>query len=364
MKSNKSYLLKFFEVFFMLLVIIGLTQYSDYATGLQMQVLTNAKLIWIVCGVLLILSAGFAFVWHKFIKKTDLHQWFQPIITYYVAHMIATYGAAKILKTQFQAPNFILERPVGELNGFWITWTYFGYSPTFAFILGAIQITGTLLLIFRKTRLLATFILLPMMINIDFIDHFYNISPLAYYNSLHYTFILIFLMFLDVDKLVYAFLSYKEYFYFNKKTVVLNLIRVIVIGGAFFHIYLLKRNIEPRTPINGIWKIDEITIHNQKIIPSEATKDSVWSKIYFEWRYGVLFKYDSYQFNNKKDLFGQYKIDESKHLTEIALQNIASKNENSKADTLKLNYQVQDSTMVMRGMYQKDSLIMKLTKLK
>ncbi|MBA4849116.1 hypothetical protein [Emticicia sp. BO119] len=359
MKSNRSYFLKFFEIFFLLLVLIGLTQYFDFFTGLQMQVVTNATLIWIVCGVLFALSAGLSFVWHRFIKKVDLHQWFQPIITYYVAHQITTYGAAKLLKTQFQAPNFILEMPVGELNGFWLTWTYFGYSQTFAFILGAMQVAGSILLIFRKTRLLATFILLPILVNIDFIDHFYEISPLAYYNSLHYTFILIFLMFLDVDKLVYAFLSYKEYFYFNKKTVLLNLLRVIIIGGAFLHIYLLKLSIQPKTPINGIWKIDEITMHNQKVVPSVATMDSVWSKIYFEWRYGLLIKYNPYEFNKKKDLFGQYEVDEPKHLVKIALQNA-----DNKVDSLKLNYQVNDSTMIMLGMYQKDSLVMKLTKLK
>ncbi|RYU94906.1 hypothetical protein [Emticicia agri] len=343
----------------MLLVIIGLTQYFDFFTGLQMQVVTNAHLIWIVCGVLLALSAGGAFVWHKFIKKTDLHQWFQPIITYYVAHKIATYGAAKLLKTQFQVPNFILESPVGELNGFWLTWTYFGYSQTFAFVLGTMQVVGSILLIFRKTRLLATFILLPILINIDFIDHFYHISPLAYYNSLHYTFILIFLMFLDIDKLVYAFLSYKEYFYFNKKTVFLNLIRVIIIGGAFLHIYLLKSGFQPKTAINGVWKIDEITMHNRKVNPSIATMDSVWSKIYFEWRYGLLIKYNPYQFNETKDLQGQYQIDESKHLAKITLQR-----PNNKVDSLNLQYQIKDSTMVMWGMYEKDSLIMRLTKLK
>ncbi len=359
MKSNKSYFLKFFEVFFMLLVIIGLTQYFDFATGIQMQVVTSAKLIWIVCGVLLALSAGLAFGWHKFLKKTDLHQWFQPIIAFYAAHQIATYGAAKILKTQFQAPNFILESPVGELNGFWLTWTYFGYSPTFAFILGAMQVGGAILLIFRKTRLLATFILLPILVNIDFIDHFYQISPLAYYNSLHYTFILIFLMFLDVDKLVYAFLSYKEYFYFNRKTVVLNLIRVIVIGGAFLHIYLLRSSIQPKSAIHGVWKVDEITMHNKTMSPSVATMDSAWSKIYFEWRYGCLIKFNPYQFNDTKDLHGQYTVDESRHLAKIALQNASNK-----VDSLNLNYQIKDSTMVMRGMYQKDSLIMKLTRLK
>lgn len=355
MKSNRSYFLKFFEVFFMLLVIIGLTQYFDFFTNLLGQVVTNAKLIWIVCGVLLALSAGLAFIWHKFIKKTDLHQWFQPIITYYVAHQITIYGAAKILKTQFQVPNYIWESPIGELHGFWLTWSYFGYSPSFAFLLGAIQVAGAILLIFRKTRLLATFILLPIMINIDFIDYFYQISPMAFYNSLHYTFILIFIMFLDVDKLVDAFLSYKEYFYFNKKTLIYTLVRIVIIGGGFLHIYLLKKKYEAKSALIGVWKVDQLTMRNQTIVPSVATADSVWSKVYFEEHYGVLFKYNPDKFNKKKDLFGQYTVDEPKHMAQIKLEN---------ADIMNLHYQIQDSTMVMRGLYQKDSLVMRLKRLK
>lgn len=342
----------------MLLVVIGLAQYSDYITGLQMRVVTNAQLIWIVCGVLVALSLGLGAVWHKFIKKTDLHQWFQPIITFYVAHQISTYGAAKILKTQFQAPDYILESPVGELNGFWLTWTYFGYSPTFAMLLGIIQVSGAFLLLFRKTRLLATFILLPIMVNIDFIDHFYDISPLAYYNSLHYTFILLFVMFLDYDKLITAFFSYREYYYFNKKTVLMNLVRAVVIGGAFLHIYLLKRSFQGKTAINGVWKVDEITKRNQRIIPSLSNADSVWSKVYFEWRYGCLFKYNPDRFNNAKDLFGQYAVNEAKRQVKIGFQ------QGDKTDSLHLNYRTEGNTMFMWGLYKKDSLSMKLTRLK
>ena len=360
MKSNRSIFLKFFEVFFMFLVVIGLTQYFDFASQLQAKVIKSGMLFSAVFGTIILLSGLLAYIWHKFIKKTDLHPWFQTIITFYVAHMISTYGAAKILKTQFQVPNYILESPINEVSGFWLTWTYFGYSSTMAYILGGMQILGCLLLIFRKTRLMATFILLPIMVNIDLIDHFFRISSLAYYNSLHYTFMLIFIMMLDFDKLKDAFLSYKEYYYFNRKTVIFNLIRIVVIGGAFLHIYLLREGQQPKTALDGVWKIEEITQQKQNIIPSYTTMDSVWSKVYLEGDFGIVFKYNPDKFDDSTDMYGQYKVDQSKKEIKVDLY----KEVPNQGKNLLLKYQVKDSSLVMRGMYKKDSLIMRLKKLK
>ena len=142
MRYNKAYRLKFIEVIFLLLVLVGLSQYSGLVAGLQTKVLTDAGLLWIAVGVLLVLSTILPIVWQLFDKKLNLHEWFQTIIVYYVAHQIANFGVSKILQIQFQLPNQILERPVGELNGYWMTWTYFGYSPTFTIILGSLQILG------------------------------------------------------------------------------------------------------------------------------------------------------------------------------------------------------------------------------
>ncbi|WP_435355966.1 hypothetical protein [Emticicia sp. SJ17W-69] len=359
MKESNSFFLKFFEVFFTILVLIGLSQISNAAGQYQWKVVNDATLIWRFCGGILLLSGILAFLWQKFIQNPKLHIWLQTIITFYVAFEITTYGSAKILKTQFQAPNYILDTPIGDLNGFWITWTYFGYSQTLALILGLIQVSGCILLLFRKTRSLAIMILLPVMVNIDLIDHFYKISPLAYYNALHYTFMLTFLLFLDYEKLKEAFFSYQESWVINWKSIGLNLLRVLVIGGAFWQISKLRNEFQPKTAINGVWKVEEITQKNKTIIPT-VVRDSVWSKIYFEWRYGCIFKYNPDKFNDKKDLNGDYKVNEAKKELTVNFY----KEDGSKGDSLLLNYQIKDSTMVLNGKYMKDSLVMKLKRLK
>ncbi len=352
---NRSFFLKFFEVFCLILVAIGLTQLHNSASEWQFVIVSNWNNIFMVLGVMLLVSATIAFFWQESSREPHLHYYFQTIIAFYVAFQITTYGSAKILKTQFQAPNYILETPIGDLNGFWLTWTYYGYSQTMAYILGWTQVIGAILLLFQRTRLIGVFILLPVLVNIDLIDHFYTISPLAYYNSLHYTFILIFLMLLDYDKLKATFLSFHESISINTKTIVLNLLRVVVIGGAFLHIYYLKNSFQPKTKLNGVWQVESMTKNRTKI-----PIDSTWAKIYFEWRYGCLFKYSPDKFQ-EKDLAGSYQINKKKQTVRIDFGD----NPQLNPDTLQLSYNFKtDSLLTLHGFFQRDSIRLYLKRLK
>lgn len=355
---SRTFLLKFAETGCLLLVAIGLTQLSEVTSSWQFEVVSDGAKWVSALGILVAVSAVIAYGWHRSGKGEGLHPLFQTIIAFYLAHSITTYGAAKILKTQFQPPRYILETPIGDLNGFWLTWTYYGFSQTMAYILGWTQIVGCVLLLFRKTRLIGVFVLLPVMVNIDLIDHFYEISPLAYFNALHYTALLIFLMLLDVEKLTVAFLSYSEKINLNSKTLLLNALRILVIGGAFWKIALLRDGFEPKSKLNGVWKVERISRNEQMVVPT-AYQDSVWSKLYFEWRYGCLFKYHPDKFQ-KKDLHGQYAIDEKTRTVRFNFPN----EKGEPGDSARVQYQfLNDSTVTMHGRYQGDSLVLKLRKL-
>jgi hypothetical protein len=358
MLAFRSFCLKFSETLCLLLVLIGITQASEVTSRWQFEVTSDWTKLWPALAGLLLLSFLIAYSWQRIGKGERLHGLFQTIIAFYVAYAITGYGAAKILKTQFQPPNYILETPIGDLNGFWLTWTYYGYSQTMAYILGWTQIIGCILLLFRQTRLIGVFVLLPVMVNIDLIDHFYEISPLAYYNALHYTFLLFFLLFLDYDKLRLAFLSYQEKVSLNGRAVLLNVIRVLVIGLAFWRIGALRDGFQPKTKLNGVWKIESIARNDKVVLPS-AYQDSVWSKVYFEWRYGCLFKYNPDKFQ-KRDLRGNYKIDETAKIIRIGFPN----EKGDSADSMRVNYTfLNDSTLTMQGRYKADSLALKLRKL-
>jgi hypothetical protein len=277
MTLNRNLLLKFSEIFCFFLVLIGISQISDQAADWQYLIVSDWKNIYIALAVLVSLSFILAFIWEKTNKGKNLHPYLQTAIAFYLAQSIINYGAAKILKTQFQPPNYVMDTPIGDLNGFWLTWTYFGYSQTMAAILGWTQVIGSILLLFRASRLIGVFILLPVIVNIDLIDHFYTISPLAYFNALHYTVILLFLLLVDYELLAKTFFHYKVKFDLNLKYIALNVFRIALVAFSFFKINELRNSFEPKSKLNGTWQVQKYTKNG---LDQPLSQNSNWSKMY------------------------------------------------------------------------------------
>lgn len=96
---------------------------------------------------------------------------------YFAAFFIIVYGWAKIMGSQFTILDSELDKPVGEVSGFWLTWHYFGYSPFYGNLIALVQIIGGFGLLYRKTVLLAACVLSGVVGNIILIDVFYAIDP-------------------------------------------------------------------------------------------------------------------------------------------------------------------------------------------
>ena len=92
-------------------------------------------------------------------------------LRYFCAFLLYMYGVSKLLHFQFNLAE-LAPRPIGSLNGYQLTWFYFGYSRIYACILGLTQVAGATLLLFRKTTLLGAAAMLPVMANILLINIF------------------------------------------------------------------------------------------------------------------------------------------------------------------------------------------------
>ncbi len=98
---------------------------------------------------------------------------------YGAAFALLLYGFAKLNGAQFTVLDSELDKPLGQVSGFWLTWYYFGFSPVYGNLVALVQIGGALLLLFRRTALLGACLLLPLVANIVLIDIFYGIEPSA-----------------------------------------------------------------------------------------------------------------------------------------------------------------------------------------
>lgn len=93
------------------------------------------------------------------------------------AYLILTYGTRKLIGSgQFGSGSALSQRPVGSLNGYQLTWFFYGYSHAYGIILGLVQVVAGILLLFRRSALLGAAVLTPVMANILLINVFYRIA--------------------------------------------------------------------------------------------------------------------------------------------------------------------------------------------
>lgn len=102
-------------------------------------------------------------------------------LRYFCAFMLYMYGASKLAHLQFNMSSELAHRSIGSLNGYELTWFYFGFSRVYASILGLTQVAGATLLLFRKTTLLGAAIMLPVMANILLINIFILVNDYGPY---------------------------------------------------------------------------------------------------------------------------------------------------------------------------------------
>lgn len=97
-------------------------------------------------------------------------------LRYICAFLLYMYGMSKLMHLQFSLGPKLAGRPIGSLTGYELTWYYYGYSRIYACILGATQILGATLLLFRKTTFLGAAMMLPVMANILLINIFIMVN--------------------------------------------------------------------------------------------------------------------------------------------------------------------------------------------
>lgn len=89
-----------------------------------------------------------------------------------VATAMFVYGFAKPI--QFSDPSTITT-PVNELTGMQLMWAFYGYSAPFHYLLGVLEVTGGVLLLIPRTRVLGALLLTAMLSNIIAQDIFYGV---------------------------------------------------------------------------------------------------------------------------------------------------------------------------------------------
>jgi hypothetical protein len=94
----------------------------------------------------------------------------------YLVLFLTIYGGSKLHLSQFFTRLSWMDAKVSELDGFTLTWLFYGWSPVYQFFAGFVEISCAVLLFFRRTRRLGALLTAPFMLNLVLLNLEYDIG--------------------------------------------------------------------------------------------------------------------------------------------------------------------------------------------
>jgi hypothetical protein len=243
----------------------------------------------IPAGILLFISLGYPFFWQRREGRLGPYAtlvvapkfFWRGLLRYGIALDLAMFGFQKIFRLQFVVPLAMQDQPLSRLTGEEQTWAYFGHSYAFAFVIGLFQIAGSLLLLYRRTKLIGVFILLPVMLNICLLNIFYGFEVGELVHAVVLFLGLAYLLFEEYPRLAAFFLAKPAPPVLTFRGPVLrNLVRLSVL---FLPVMLISSfHFPKRDPIlGGRYQVSRSWINEVDILSGDCS-DSVMERVYFD----------------------------------------------------------------------------------
>jgi hypothetical protein len=267
------------------------------------------------------------------------------------------YGAAKVVDMQFSSSINGLDTRVIDLGPMGIAWTFFGFSYEYEFFIGCGQIIAAILLLYRRTTTLGAVLMVTIMANIVFVNFSFNVC-VKFFSST-YLAMAIYLLLDDAGRLARFFIfnqvveprTYPQLFskkWVQKTCNVISVLAFIVIvglpiGGSYY--FKQKMDMDKHTPIYGVWTVDSVHASSDSLNAKLLADSSGWKKIIFENRQNAYIK----SWKNTRGFFN-YEEDTAKHSLTM------KQNYPDSSVVLKLKYQVSKDTMILKGLYNNDSV--------
>ncbi|MFC3756443.1 hypothetical protein ACFONJ_10740 [Chryseobacterium tructae] len=161
------------------------------------------------------------------LNKTTLKDFIYWTAIFIVSISMLIYGLSK----PFQFASVENTQVMNKLSGQQLMWAFYGYSKLYPIIIGFFEVTGALLILFNRTRILGCLLLTTILINIIIQDYIFHIIALS--SAVYYQLLIILLLVFDRDKVI----NLLKYLFFNPQK---GRINVIIIAVSLIVALILK----------------------------------------------------------------------------------------------------------------------------
>jgi hypothetical protein len=257
---------------------------------------TTYNYVQVLC--FLILAAVTTAVWTVLDRKRPEYARLERGLSVYIRFALAatmlSYGAYKVIPSQFALPfpsQWI--EPFGEASPMGLLWLFMGASSGYSIFTGAAEMTGGLLLAFRRTALLGALVSIGVLSHVVALNLSYDVPVKLY--ALHLLAMGVFVTLpylrrlfdgLVLNRPVLAVAFRPPRARLRRTALVAQAVLVVAYSGSLlYQSYDASHqwgNLSTRPPFYGIWTVEELFVDGVARPPltTDATR---WRRVLFEY---------------------------------------------------------------------------------
>jgi hypothetical protein len=274
--------------------------YSDTGSG-------DKTYDWVLAFCLLVIAVVATGIWSVLDRQREsydtLHKWFRLFIRFALASQLILYGVTKAIPLQMPSPTLIrLLEPFHNFSPMGVLWASIGASPRYEMFAGCAEMLGGILLIFPRTAMLGALVCLADMIQVFMLNMTYDVPVKLF--SFHLILMSLFLLAPEFPRLA-------DFFFGNRNVgpstqpALLNTRRgnrIMLAAQIILAIWILGVNVytdwglwhsygggRPKSPLYGIWNVDELSIDSQLRSPLLNDYDR-WHRAVFDFPEWMVFQ--------------------------------------------------------------------------
>jgi uncharacterized membrane protein YphA (DoxX/SURF4 family) len=254
---------------------------------------------WVFAFCLLVFAVLATGLWSALDRRREnfvtAHKWFRVFIRLVLASELFLFGMAKVIPNQMPIPSFsALLTPFGNLSRYQLLWASIGASPAYEIFAGSAEVLAGILLIFPRTTMLGALLGVVDMTEVLMLNMTYDVPVKLF--SFHLLLIACFLLAPDFRRLADFTLRNRavgpaaQTQLFNTRRANRYALATQVLLG----IWLLGMNTyagwarwhetgggRPKSPLYGIWTVDELSLDGQLRSPLLVDSDR-WRRVVFD----------------------------------------------------------------------------------
>ena len=223
------------------------------------------------------------------------YEWLRIYVRFSLATAMMSYGAIKVIKSQFPAPTLDkLVQPIGDQSPMAMLWNFMGASQSYNVFTGLGEFLGGLLLTTRRTLLLGALVSIAVLSNIVMLNFSYDVPVKLY--SAHLLAMAVFLCLPELRRLADFFVlnrpaapvEFPRLFtrlWLDRGALAVRTIFVLGFAGLCFYGAWQGRktygDLAPRAALYGIWDVDQFEADGQ-VLPPLITDAFRWRRIIFD----------------------------------------------------------------------------------